>query len=473
MNKINFGNSIELILDNGNHTVRYFEGTYQGEIMNNCREGFGRFFNKEFNYVGKWRNDLPNGVGTLKCLNKENGLDKLSSYHGDWKDGKLHGNGKIIYVTGEYYIGSIDCNKKHGNGKMFNEHGQLTFDCEWENDIPLGKIKITKFWDNGNIMFEGSLDIDGLETDYGSSYNIDGTILYRGNFLEGKYNGSGKLYYGKKNDKGENIIKFDGEFNQGKYHGKGIEYSFMGHIMKDGLWNNGKFYGDNVTYNYDTGTPYYVGKMINEKKEGKGYLYYCSGNKKYDGEFSDDKFIKGIYYEDDISIDNNIIYEGSFVNEKYHGNGKQYKSVNVNGVPFNYLCYEGDFINGKFHGNGKLFDYIDNKHTLQYEGDFMDGKFHGIGTSYNNDGSKKYIGGFTDNKFNGVGIKYNENGFIEYEGEWSYDKREGKGISFFTINGYIEYIGDWHENTKHGHGELYDPDGTLVFTGNFEYGNLN
>ena len=203
MNDINFGYN-QIVKDpitDGNHTINIRDiGIFQGEIKNNKREGFGRFYTSLYKYVGSWKNDHPDGNGKIVAMDKKIGIDKILSYEGEWNEGKMHGNGKIIYVTGESYVGFLKENSKHGLGKFYNEHGQLLFDCEWDDNIPCGKIKMKKFWDNGNLKFDGSLDDDGLETGYGYHYNIDGTILYSGNFDEGKYHGDGTLYYDKLND---------------------------------------------------------------------------------------------------------------------------------------------------------------------------------------------------------------------------------------------------------------------------------
>lgn len=67
----------------------------------------------------------------------------------------------------------------------------------------------------------------------------------------------------------------------------------------------------------------YEGKLINEKRTGVGKLKLSNGDV-YEGEFWDDKKIKGKY----TYISGNI-YEGEFLNGKMSGQGK-YNWLNGN-----------------------------------------------------------------------------------------------------------------------------------------------
>ena len=142
------------------------------------------------------------------------------------------------------------------------------------------------------------------------------------------------------------------------------------------------------TKRYNNGD-YYIGELLNEKREGKGRYIYENGNY-YEGEWSNDlKHGKGIlYYKDD-----SIKYEGHFVTDKFSKIGKYiyedgdyylgYWSNDLkNGKGF--LCrkdgklkYEGYFMNNKYEGYGK--EYYRNGKRIKYEGDFKDGKYEGIG----------------------------------------------------------------------------------------------
>ena len=69
-------------------------------------------------------------------------------------------------------------------------------------------------------MFKGNYII--YETDrLGKEYDFYGTLLYEGEYLNGKRNGKGKEYC-------ENVLIFEGEYLNGKINGKAKFYDFFG-----------------------------------------------------------------------------------------------------------------------------------------------------------------------------------------------------------------------------------------------------
>ena len=63
---------------------------------------------------------------------------------------------------------------------------------------------------------------------------------------------------------------------------------------------------------------------------------------------------------------NELIYEGTFKNDKYwNGKQKYYKDRYID------ECYEREYLNGKKHGKGK--EYFQNKKIL-FEGEYRNGK---------------------------------------------------------------------------------------------------
>ena len=73
---------------------------------------------------------------------------------------------------------------------------------------------------------------------------------------------------------------------------------------------------------------------MNDKKHGKGNIYYKKGNIKYDGDFVNDKYERNGKY----ICENGEYYIGQWLNDKKHGKGKEYYK---NGD----IKYEGDFVN--------------------------------------------------------------------------------------------------------------------------------
>jgi hypothetical protein len=122
------------------------------------------------------------------------------------------------------------------------------------------------------------------------------------------------------------------------------------------------YYGSNNKRNgfgkqsYFFSNEIYEGNFVNDKRHGNGKLIENNGDT-YDGNFENDK-----KHGFGILISPNYFkYEGGFENDKISGNGKFIWFTNGN-------MYEGGFINGKQYGNGK--------YTLS-NGDFYEGYFNG------------------------------------------------------------------------------------------------
>lgn len=75
-----------------------------------------------------------------------------------------------------------------------------------------------------------------------------------------------------------------------------------------------------------------------------------------------------------------------------------------------------------------------------------------------------YVGTFTNEKRNGEGKLYDSDGKLVYSGEWQDDKKHGKGI--LELNNET-YEGDFHRDKRDGRGTIRYPDGTR-FDGDFK-----
>ena len=116
---------------------------------------------------------------------------------------------------------------------------------------------------------------------------------------------------------------------------------------------------------------------------------------------------------------NELIYEGNFLNGKRNGIGKEY---NDNGA----LIFEGEYLKGK-RWNGKVFfgdksyqlkngkgyikEYINIElleMKLIFEGEYLNGKRNGKGKEYKENGKLIFEGEYVNGKRNGKGKEYNE-----------------------------------------------------------------
>ena len=112
------------------------------------------------------------GQGTL--------IDNGHTYVGEFKDGKVHGQGNLIYPNGDKYVGEYQNGKRHGQGTFTKKNGD-TYVGEWKNSMKHGQGTYT--FANGDEYFgEYKKDKkDGL----GIYTSADGDVT-GGEFKEGK-----------------------------------------------------------------------------------------------------------------------------------------------------------------------------------------------------------------------------------------------------------------------------------------------
>ena len=104
----------EIISKDLNHKkMDYLDGRYEGEMINNKREGRGTFyFNDGDKYEGEWKNDFRHGKGIFY-------YNEGDRYEGDFKNNKKDGKGIYYYKNGDRYEGSYNNYKKEGQGVMY------------------------------------------------------------------------------------------------------------------------------------------------------------------------------------------------------------------------------------------------------------------------------------------------------------------------------------------------------------------
>ena len=282
-----------------------------------------------------------------------------------------------------------------------------------------GKVvekKIDKLIDPNGDIYIGEV-LNGLKHGKGKIYNINGSIKYEGDFVNGKREGYGKFIW----EDGEYYI---GQWMNNLKYGKGIIYYKNGGIKLDCNWVNDMPEGNGKCIWKDGN--YYIGQFKNGLRNNKGKIYYKNGN---------------------------IKYEGDFANGKPEGYGK---CIWGNG---NY--YIGQFKNGLINGSGKIYYKNGN---IKYEGDLVDGKPEGYG-KYIDENGEYYIGQYKNGLTCGKGILYYKNGNIKYDGEFYNDKREGLGKFIWEDGEY--YVGEFKNGLSNGKGKMFYKNGNVKYEGDF------
>lgn len=87
-------------------------------------------------------------------------------YEGDWKDGKMHGRGRLVYENGDVYDGNFHKGKKFGKGIFKWAKDGNYYDGEWNNNLPhgigyIGREGVSK----RKAMFEDGRNVAWIDLD--------------------------------------------------------------------------------------------------------------------------------------------------------------------------------------------------------------------------------------------------------------------------------------------------------------------
>ena len=188
----------------------------------------------------------------------------------------------------------------------------------------------------------------------------------------------------------------------------------------------------------------FSGKYIIYESNQKIKEYDFENNLLYEGEYLDGKRNgEGKEYKDDI-----LVFEGEYHKGKRHGNGKEFLDDN--------LIFEGVYLNGK--KNGKGIEYYYNGYRM-FEGIYLNDK-RLVGTLYDKEGNKKdEINNTHEN-----GKEYDNDGNLIFKGNYSNCERNGKGKEY--KNNILIFEGEYLNGLKNGKGKKYK-NNTLIFEGTY------
>ena len=275
------------------------------------------------------------------------------------------------------------------------------------------KLLILKYEDIDSF-YVGEVNINNELNGRGILINKQGCKL-DGTFEKNKFTGNGKLI-----DEEGNY--YEGNFKNKRLEGKGIKKTIKG-IVYNGDFLEGLKDGKGKE---ETLENIYEGEFKNDKKNGKGKLYYKILKDTYEGDFKDNNITGNGFYE----WSNKETYKGTFLNGKMHGKGI-YKWPDGG-------KYEGDYFNNIKEGNG-IFTWSNGK---IFHGPFKNGKPHGNGILIMKD--KKFNVTFNNGKLDGKAQEieddnYNDNKIGDNESEESSDKKsEEDDSSNMKSESYID-----------------------------------
>ncbi|XP_067371199.1 alsin-like isoform X3 [Channa argus] len=179
-------------------------------------------------YCGNFKNGLEDGYG--ECIIPNKALDKLDTYKGHWRDGKIHGFGKYKYSNGEVYEGCFCDGQRHGYGMLSSgklaKTSSSVFIGHWIQDKKTGYGVHDDFTRGEKYM--------GMWLDdhrHGNAVVVTQCgVYYEGTFKENKMSGQGLLVT-------DDDTAFHGEFSDDwTVNGKAILSLANGDCL-DGLFS--------------------------------------------------------------------------------------------------------------------------------------------------------------------------------------------------------------------------------------------
>ncbi|KAK4378668.1 hypothetical protein RND71_000530 [Anisodus tanguticus] len=200
-------------------------------------EGCGSITEKVFSngdaYMGSFKGMLPHGKGKYTWSDG-------SVYDGCWEEGKMTGEGRLIWPSGASYEGDFSGGYLHGFG-VFNGSDGSIYRGVWRMNTQHGI---------GRKQYQNS-------------------DVYDGCCKEGVREGSGRYAWSNGN-------MYIGNWKDGKMCGRGVMKWFDGDLF-DGFWLNGLRHGSGC-YRFADGS-YYFGGWTKGLKDGHGM--FCPAGSKH------------------------------------------------------------------------------------------------------------------------------------------------------------------------------------------------
>ena len=464
---------------------------YIGEVNNNKEmNGYGKLWNDFYSYHGYFKNNKLHGEGILKYIGKSVDLNSsfVMLYKGNFVDNKKNGYGYELYCNKEFYKGSFFNDLRHGNGTLYNINGETKIESLWELGKSVNNSFITEYYSNGCLEYRG--EYDGMHRNgKGVLCNKKGEIIFDGILKDG-IKKEGKIFE-------NNFIIFQGTFKDGYpsngtfYHNNGIKLCSAEAFICNKSSNDKKVFclvGETEVFNINGSKEFSGELLLNSKpKESKDLNYnnlICNYIEILDGDGEKNKYWytygTGMTYYDNLVPSRsfkvnseNLKYEGKFI--KYWENSNIHEELNfVNGIldgeqkTFDKNEVLGKIINYKLglkHGNEIYYNESNClKMNILYDNDIP----VNLLIYYKDSDNKLYEGEVNNSlKYNGVGKLYydNDSNSINYQGSFLNHKFNDNGIIFYQ-NGNKSYDGHFVNGKKNGIGtSYYESTGTIEYSG--------
>lgn len=191
------------------------------------------------------------------------------------------------------------------------------------------------------------------------------------------------------------------------------------------------------------------------RRQGLWMGYHPNGQKRYEGQFKNDK-PKGLfnYYDEKGNLQATNTFDKSGV-----------KASNKTYSPEGTLVAEGNYVNQKKDGEWR---YYDKAGKLILVEDNKNGQVEGWSRIYNPEtGTLAEETQFVNGLPNGVCKKYRENGLLMMECNYSNGKLDGPSKTYYP-NTSLKEEGNYCQGEKCGQWKTYNEDGDMVATDSYD-----
>ncbi|XP_035881098.1 MORN repeat-containing protein 1 isoform X1 [Phyllostomus discolor] len=151
-------------------------------------------------------------------------------YEGEWRGGKTHGRGKLLFKDGSYYEGEFADGEIAGEGCRHWAATGNTYSGRFVLGEPQGHGVMTY---GAGGCYEGAMS-RGMREGHGCLVDQDGNV-YRGSFHSNKQHGRGHMAF-------RNGDTYDGDWVRGQRQGHGVLRCADGSTY-EGQWHHGVFSG--------------------------------------------------------------------------------------------------------------------------------------------------------------------------------------------------------------------------------------
>ena len=385
----------------------------------------------------QWNNDQPIIDGV-----------RINQYT---EDGKKTGIWEKYYKNGQLWIkGSYKNGKQDGVWENYHDNGQLGIKGFFKNGKYIKQIKESEqpkkgklfiprklsgegsrwvIWNNEQPIKDGvrinQYDIETGEKDgYWETYDRDGNLESKGNYVNGKADG----YFESYDEDGKLYEK--GHYKNGEMVGYWETYDYTENVYNKGHYKNNLMDGL-WKYYYPNGQLYGKGYYKNDFKDGVWEWYDKNGKLTIKDLYKNGGFFKELPLKESEESKKGKL----FVPRKISGEDSRWTIWNneqpiKDGKPINQYTEDGKKIGywEQYHTNGKI----------HRKGFYVNGEPDGIWEEYNFDGNLWRKGSYENGKKEGIWEYYQSNGNLDSKGSYKNGKHDGLW-EMYGFNGKIIY----------------------------------